>query len=162
MNQPLPALSGLDKAGLQAAYFAETGKDAGGQTADELRDALKAYRAANPATPAAGDAKAAPGSPDFDVDNATDEEYEQHAKILRRRAEVAGLTPTPLTAVTSETTPPAEPAPLVAGPGEVLATHPDRGERVFSDLAWETMRSTKDDTRDGWEVVVEKPALATK
>lgn len=176
----LPALSGLDKAGLQAAYQAELGKAPGDLDMTELREAIKGHResvvkpdAANaPAAPspltvvapaADAPAKALPGSPDFDVDNATDEEFAKHETILRRRAIVAGLTttaPDAHTAVegyTPTSTAPATPGPVVAGPGELIAVHPERGERVFSEETWDGMKDTKGN-RDGWEVKVPEPA----
>ncbi|MBF9140838.1 hypothetical protein [Hymenobacter properus] len=54
----------------------------------------------------------APGSPDFDVDNAPQEEYDKHIAILKRRADVAALTASPLTTVSATT----EQAAVNAGP----------------------------------------------
>lgn len=50
----LPALSGLNKAELQAAHLKEIGAEAAADlTVDALRAALTEYRAANPVTPPA-------------------------------------------------------------------------------------------------------------
>ena len=54
MENQLPALSGLNKAELQAAYLKEIGAEAGADlTVDALRSALADHRTANPVAPAA-------------------------------------------------------------------------------------------------------------
>ncbi|GAB2866032.1 hypothetical protein [Hymenobacter ruber] len=91
-----------------------------------------------------------PGAPDFDVDNASEKDYEKHLQILKRRADVAALTPTALTAETTTGT------PYIPAPDDVYAVHPELGNRYFSKLAWDTLETKG--AHGGWEVAVDKPA----
>lgn len=93
-----------------------------------------------------------PGGAAFDVDNASEADYKKHKTILQRRAEVAELTPTTLTAVSADA-PYASAVSAEPNPDDIRAMK-DGEVRYFTPTTWDMMGQNT----FGWERTVEKPA----
>lgn len=96
---------------------------------------------------------AAPGGINFDVNNASAEDFARHEEILRRRAIVANLSPIDSGHLVSLTD-----APAVAQPtptGDIKAVK-DGETRYFNQLTWDAMETKGE--HDGWQVAIEEPA----
>ncbi len=94
-----------------------------------------------------------PGGEDFDVDNASPEDFEKHAEILRRRQLVGGLVPQAASAAVAA---PVDPATAVApgpNPGDIRAVNKAGEERYFSPETWALMG----ENTFGWKEAVAKP-----
>lgn len=98
-----------------------------------------------------------PGGADFDVDNATPEDFEKHAEILRRRSLVGSLTTPSADAPAAGFQAPAVGVPAAPAPDDIRAVK-DGQERYFSTVTWDLLSGD----RDGWEAAVEKPADTLK
>lgn len=55
----------------------------------------------------------------------------------------------------------AEAPALVAEVGEVLASHVEHGDRIFSTITWAAI-ADREGNRDGWDVKAAKPAELDK
>jgi len=96
------------------------------------------------------DPATAPGGPAFDVDNATPEDFDKHAEILRRRALVAGLTPAAAPTLA------ASPGGYTPAADDFEAVHTITHERrYFTPLTWAAMETKGEHA--GWEQAVPEP-----
>lgn len=103
--------------------------------------------------PAAPD-PTAPGGAEFDVDNASGEEFAKHIEILDRRAKVAGLTPTPLQAIAATQEYATEVQPAEPDPNDIRAVNDDGEVRYFNPTTWDLLG----EKHAGWKQSVDKPA----
>lgn len=102
--------------------------------------------------PKAPDAATLPGGAAFDVDNATPEDFDKHAELLRRRALVAGYAPA---ATAVETTAAAAP--------EVTKLRRDNGNPIsMPQKAWDLLPADDQAQFEDAPVHVEKPTETTK
>lgn len=92
-----------------------------------------------------------PGGAEFDVDNASEEDYAKHISVLRRRKEVADASaPVQQVALVDA---PAAAVPAEPNPNDIKAMK--NGEvRYFDAITWAQL----DPDKDGWEETVAKPA----
>ncbi len=93
-----------------------------------------------------------PGGVDFDVDNASEEDYAKHIGILRRRKEVADAS---VQDAATEPVTTVKATPLAPNPTDIRAVK-DGETRYFSDITWAAMETKGEHA--GWEVAVDKPA----
>ena len=90
-----------------------------------------------------------PGGADFDVDNASTEDFDKHAEILRRRSLVGSLsTATQAAPAATAVAVPAEP-----NPNDIRAMK-DGEVRFFDPITWGVLG----DEKGGWVETVEKPS----
>lgn len=149
-TQHLPALSTLDKAGLQKAYAAELGKDAADElTVVELREALTQHRSPAPASPTADSQPTADQQPHLALATQLAEThayYQQMISGLSSRIEqLEQQIDDTFVGVGEETDDEPE--------GTIVAVNKEGKEKRFSQVTWDLLGPDK----GGFEPKPEKP-----